>query len=126
MALKKSYQKANQFEEKTIELVDTDLTSAFKIINNKNHNLNPSVHVKVKTLNKVLEESNSPKEIDFFCLDVEGAEYMVLEGINFKKYTFKYLLIETKNFDKINKYLIDNNYMFLENLSHHDYLFSKN
>jgi FkbM family methyltransferase len=115
----------NKFKEEIVELIDTGLTSTFKILNNKDHSLNPSIHAKVKTLTKVLEESNSPKEIDFFSLDVEGAESVVLEGINFEKYTFKYLLIETENFDKINKYLQEKRYIFLEKLSHHDFLFSK-
>ncbi len=115
----------NKFKGEIIELIDTGLTSKFKILNNKNQNSNLSVQAKVKTLTKVLEESNCPKEIDFFSLDVEGAESDVLEGINFEKYTFRYLLVETENFDKINNFLQDKKYFFLEKLSHHDYLFSK-
>ena len=115
----------SEFKEKTIELINLGLTTIFKTLNKKDINLNSTITVKTKTLTSILEESNSPKVIDFFSLDVEGAESVVLEGINFEKYTFKYLLIETENFDKINKYLQEKRYIFLEKLSHHDFLFSK-
>ena len=115
----------SNFKENSIELIDSGLKSIFKNLNKKNTNINSIIEVKTKTLSNVLEESNSPKIIDFFSLDVEGAEKVVLEGINFEKFTFKYLLIETENFDEINEYLQEKKYVFIEKLSHHDYLFSK-
>jgi len=50
----------------------------------------------------------------------------VLKGINFKKYKFRYILIETKIFEKINNFLRNKNYSFLKKLSDGDYLFKKN
>lgn len=78
---------------------------------------------KGKTLTKILDKAKSPKLIDFFSLDVEGAEFEVIKGIDFKKYNFKFFLIETNNFVNLNKILIKENYSFLEKLSNHDYLF---
>lgn len=75
------------------------------------------------TLDKILDESNAPKLIDFFSLDVEGAEIEVLKGINFNKYKFKFILVETKNLKKINNYLKGFGYKYLDRISHHDYLF---
>ena len=80
--------------------------------------------VYVKTLNKILNESKAPKIIDFMSIDVEGSEMEVLKGINFKEYKFKYILIECRNFKKINNFLIKKNYKFIKKLSTHDYLFA--
>ena len=90
---------------------------------------NESVFVfgaKAETLNNILQQANSPSTIDFLSLDVEGGELEVLTGIDHKAYRFKYMLIECRNFDRINSYLSDNNYSFVEKLSHHDYLFADN
>lgn len=78
-----------------------------------------------KTLTQILNESNAPKIIDFLSLDVEGAEIEVLKGIDFNKYIFKYMLIESRNIEHIQKYLKKNNYLLEDKLTHHDYLFKK-
>ena len=75
------------------------------------------------TLTELLEKSNAPKLIDFLSLDVEGAELDVLKGIDFERYNFRFMLIEIRNFDRINQFLKDYNYRFIEKLSIHDYLF---
>ena len=75
------------------------------------------------TLTNVLNDCNAPKFIDFFSLDVEGSEFDVFEGTDFKKYIFKYLLVESKNFDALNSYLTPKNYIFIEQLSSGDWLF---
>ena len=79
---------------------------------------------KGRTLTSILDEANSPNLIDFFSLDVEGAEFEVIDGIDFDKYNFKFFLIETDNFTKLNKILKNKKYFFLENLTNHDYLFT--
>ncbi len=76
-----------------------------------------------KTLQSVLELSNAPNLIDFFSLDVEGAEIEVLSGIDFDIYMFRFILIESRTFDRINIFLQDKGYVFVESLSNHDYLF---
>jgi FkbM family methyltransferase len=79
---------------------------------------------KAVPLNSLLSEASAPKEIDFLSLDVEGAEIEVLKGIDHTSYRFKYLLIECRDFEKLNGYLSAAGYRFLEKLSHHDYLFT--
>lgn len=79
-----------------------------------------------KTLTELLKLSNAPNLIDFLSLDVEGAEFDVLNGIDFSIFNFKYICIETNNFEKINHFLNSKNYTFLKKLSYHDYLFEFN
>lgn len=78
---------------------------------------------KARTLTSILNEAKAPKNIDFFSLDVEGAEVEVLKGIDFKIYKFKYLLIETRNLGKLKKFLNKKKYILKDKLSHHDYIF---
>lgn len=91
----------------------------------------PSIINKVKfgaqarTLQSILIESQAPTEIDLLSLDAEGAEFSVLSGINFNKFTFKYILVETRVFQKIDKFLSGHGYVFVEALSNNDYLFAK-
>ena len=77
-------------------------------------------------LNDLLSKNNTPKIIDFFSLDVEGMELEVLKGINHKEYRFKYLLIEVRNFDRVNNFLTKKNYILLNKLSKKDYLYKHN
>jgi hypothetical protein len=50
-----------------------------------------------------------------------------LDGIDFKKYKFKFLLIESGNLSKLNQILKKNKYMFIKKLYkgsvYNDYLF---
>lgn len=78
------------------------------------------------TLNQLLLNSNAPNLIDLLSLDVEGAELEVLNGIDHNKFKFKFICIETRSFDTINKYLLNLNYKLEEKLTHHDYLFKFN
>ena len=76
-----------------------------------------------RTLNSILVNANSPKNIDFLSLDTEGAEFEVLNGINFKVYKFKYILVETDFFKKINRFLLKKNYKYLKKFNDNDYLY---
>lgn len=128
-----------QYKEKFVELTysnlmttATDLESdlinplehakkGLKYIPNKENNYtfgSPAV-----TLNSILIKSDAPRKIDFLSLDVEGAEIEVLRGIDHKKFRFKYMCIESRNNEKLTQYLIENDYIFVEKLSKHDYLF---
>ena len=82
------------------------------------------VKVKSSNLNFLLNKINAPKLIDFFSLDVEGDEFLVLKGVNFEKYTFKYILIECNKFKKLRKFLENKNYKYVRKMSYgNDYLF---
>lgn len=90
------------------------------------HEENVSIGAIARTLNSILLESNAPEIIDFLSLDIEGAELEVLKGIDHNKYKFKFILVENRNFDKLNLYMNQNGYKFINNLSEHDYLFMNN
>lgn len=75
------------------------------------------------TLNYLLEKANAPSVIDFISLDVEGAELEVLKGINFEQFSFKYMLIEVRDLERVESFLKNHNYVLEKQLSVHDYLF---
>jgi FkbM family methyltransferase len=76
------------------------------------------ISVETQTVENLLEKSiNNNKIIDFFSLDVEGAEFEVLNGINFKKNPIKFILIETSNFSKLESFLLKNKFKFISRLS---------
>lgn len=78
------------------------------------------------TLNSILIKQGAPKFINFFSLDVEGAELDVLKGLDFDNYSFGLILIEVRNdVNQVRELLEKNGYKFREKFSHHDYLFEK-
>jgi len=78
------------------------------------------------TLNQILITSNAPQNIGLLSLDVEGAEIEVLKGLNHTQFRFKYLCIECRNIEKLEKFLSDYGYVLEEKLTQHDYLFKNN
>ena len=42
----------------------------------------------------IFKETKIPKTLDYFSLDVEGAESLVMEDFPWDEYTFRYLTIE--------------------------------
>ena len=83
-----------------------------------------NIEVKSSTLNTLLDKAKAPKKIDFFSLDVEGDEFQVLKGIDFKRYKFKYILVETYHKKKISKFLKKKKYKYLKKMSlRNDHLF---
>ena len=78
---------------------------------------------KSATLNSLLKEAEAPALIDFLSLDVEGAEFDVLRGVDFTKYNFRYMVIECREIDKMNAYLAEFNYSLGKKITHRDYLF---
>lgn len=80
-------------------------------------------YANARTLNSILKESKAPNIIDFFSLDVEGAEFDVLNGIDFSIYNFKYIIIETDNFERLDKFMTNKNYKFINKYNSNDYLY---
>jgi len=111
---------SNNYKSQTVNVSNNDLMSKFSTTNEES-SFSTSI-----TLTEVLKKNNSPKLIDLFSLDVEGYEFEVLKGIDFKNYKFKYFLVETNNFDNLNNYLISKKYKFIDKFSNHDYLFTIN
>ena len=69
--------------------------------------------VQTKTLGEILKEHNAPKFIDFFSLDVEGAETRILRNFDFKEYKFGALVIERAS-KELNEILFHNGYKFVQ------------
>lgn len=77
-----------------------------------------------RTLNSLLFDAGAPKLIDFLSLDVEGAELEVLKGVDHQAFRFKFILVECRDFPRLNAYLESNGYKLVEKLSTQDYLFA--
>ncbi|WP_343583155.1 FkbM family methyltransferase [Herbaspirillum sp.] len=77
-----------------------------------------------RTLNSLLLDAKAPKIIDFLSLDVEGAELEVLKGVDHEAFRFKYLLVECRDFSRLDSYLTSHGYQFVKKLSGQDYLFA--
>jgi FkbM family methyltransferase len=112
-----------------LKTTSVDLTSD---LYRKKHLANPELNFfekqsnftsKAKTLNSILLQSNAPNIIDFFSLDVEGAEFEVLNGIDYNKFNFRYIIVETHQFDKLKKFLTNKKYKFVKKFNFNDYLF---
>lgn len=88
-------------------------------------NENYSFYAKVITLGKLLKKHNI-KKVNFLSIDVEGYEMNLLKGIDFSKVIIDYILIETNDLQKINNYLLKENYKIIKKLSSHDFLFKLN
>ncbi len=125
------------FKKSTIELLYSNLMTTF--LDGDSDNLDRMEHarsgqhlikdetykftIQAKTLNEILIEARAPKKIDFQSLDVEGYEIEVLKGIDFERFTFGLMCIESRDFSKVNDFLSSKKYTFLKKISAHDYLF---
>ena len=78
------------------------------------------------TLNRILIEAFSPHKIDLLSLDVEGVELEILNGVDHSVFRFRYILVESRQFEAICEFLEKQNYIFERKLSNHDYLFKDN
>lgn len=76
-----------------------------------------------RSLNSMLLDAGAPRQIDFLSLDVEGAELEVLKGVDHQAFRFRYILVECRDFPKLDAYLEKYGYRFIEKLSEQDYLF---
>jgi len=70
-----------------------------------------------KTLTSILDEVAAPRMIDLLSLDVEGNERAVLEGVDFAKYSFRWMLVESRDGGLINNLLLQHGYEPVAELS---------
>lgn len=63
-----------------------------------------------RTLTSILVEANAPQVIDFLSIDVEGAEFSVLMGIDFNRFNFNFILIETPEDSPSHQFLLSMGY----------------
>jgi FkbM family methyltransferase len=69
--------------------------------------------VKTKTFESLME-NNKVTHIDFLSIDVEGAEFAVLESIDFNKYKFELITIENNHgVKKLRDYMFSKGYKIL-------------
>jgi hypothetical protein len=66
---------------------------------NKEKGGSETVVMRTFSLEKLLEQSAAPNQIDFFSLDVEGAESFVMAGFNWERFRFSILTIERPKAD---------------------------
>lgn len=64
------------------------------------------------TLREILEKYKAPKIIDFFSLDVEGAEIRVIKDFPFNEYTFLSMSVERPS-ELLHTILKKNNYLYV-------------
>ncbi len=67
------------------------------------------------TLDSILDHAKVPAVVDYFSLDVEGAEYHVLQNFNFSRYTFLTMSIERPS-SKVHHLLVQHGYRFVKDL----------
>lgn len=53
---------------------------------------------------------------------VAGVELEILKGVNYSKFRFRYICVESRQFDELNEYLLSQEYDYVDSLSNHDYL----
>mmetsp|Transcript_7744 Transcript_7744/g.8553 ORF Transcript_7744/g.8553 Transcript_7744/m.8553 type:complete len:343 (+) Transcript_7744:73-1101(+) len=86
---------------------------------NKVGAVNPRTHNLIKRytvpLLEIFERHKVPETIDYFSLDVEGAETLVMSDFPFEKYKFRLLTIERPK-DDLQQILKSNNYTYVEDL----------
>ena len=71
--------------------------------------------VKTVTLVNLLKELESPSEIDYLSIDIEGAEERVLGKFPFNEYKFKCMTIERPT-DSLKAVLKDNGYVLIKEI----------
>lgn len=126
------------FPKKSIELLYSDLMTiqtegVQEIPDPMNHALEGQEFLRheivkafsapARTLTQILETNNAPKRMEFLSLDVEGGELGVLQGLDFKKYKFDVICVETRDEIRVRSILETNGYSLVERISHHDYVF---
>ena len=67
-------------------------------------------------LTDIFELYNVPKTIDYVNLDVEGAEYIIMEHFPFTKYTIRIMTVERPS-KELKSLLEKNGYMFVKEVS---------
>lgn len=56
-----------------------------------------SIKLPTSSLTTIFEQNKVPKEIDYFSIDIEGAEWLALRDFAFDKYVFNSMTIERPN-----------------------------
>ena len=99
-------------------IIDNDTDNSYAARDRKIHELRDQgkvIRIGTVTLEDLLDECGAPETIDYFSLDVEGAETRILRDFNFDKYTFTAMTVERPT-PELNDILFDNGYAFVKNV----------
>ena len=78
---------------------------------------------KAISLSELLDREGIDRPIDLLSLDVEGFELNVLKGLDFSRHSPRWILIEIWDQDAVHRFLRDQGYAQIAQLSFHDYLY---
>ena len=106
------------------DLFDTQLVNAFKNFTEEGNKISYSGTAQCFPLYDILVAVGNPT-VDFFSLDVEGAEQGILESIPWDKVDIKVILIEIDHSEKeeILEIMTKQNYEMVQNIQEVDMLF---
>lgn len=77
-----------------------------------------------RTLDSLVQAADAPQRIDFLAFNVEGAELRVLRGAHHEAHRCKYILVECRDFPRLNASLEQPSDLLIEERSGQDYLFT--
>lgn len=78
--------------------------------------------LRTRSLTRVLEEYNAPREIDYLSIDVEGAEDIILTDFNFNRYDIRCITIERPS-KSMQSVLENNGYILMKKIPNLDYFY---
>lgn len=84
------------------------------------------IYAKAITADKILDENEAPLSIGILSVDVEGAELDVLLGINFSKYQFAMIILETAQNSDTTKFVEANGYKYWKHIGQNHIFLSDN
>ena len=77
-----------------------------------------------QTLDSLLTAAGAPPTIDLLSLDVEGVEIPVLSGIDHDRFRFRWMVIESRSPQRLERYLRGKGYQLAATLTAQDLLFA--
>lgn len=126
---------SNDFEGSTLKMHYANLMSvaegAMKVDDSSEHirkglewqriESSYSIDVQATTFEKALGGYNG--KIDFLSIDLEGYEIEALNGWNFSRHRPRYVLIEARDPENVEKLFKSKGYVLIDQLTYHDYLY---
>jgi FkbM family methyltransferase len=128
---------SRDFEGEYVEMMYADLMTTSESVElmgvaNEEHHHDAMGHAPdqvkffspAKTISSIIDAAGLGSQIDFFSLDVEGAELEVLGGIDFDRHRVAKILVETRRVEAVTSMLSKLGYGEPQQLTVHDYLYS--
>jgi FkbM family methyltransferase len=93
--------------------LSTTVTQYADLAKASGHVIDNLMEVKIVRLDEIIEEFCKGREIDFLKIDVEGAEFDVLKGIDLKRYRPKIIVVENTGATEYEPHLLDEGYFYV-------------